>query len=66
MWNSALNGRDTNAGTCGLADQSESACAADSGISLEEAWDNQALNARICADDRVRHQKLIDYVKGTP
>lgn len=64
MWNSALAGRDVPAGACGLADTSEGACAADSGISLEEAWDNQALNARICAEDRIRHQRLIDYING--
>lgn len=66
MWNSALAGVDAPAGACGLADQSESACAADSGISLQDAWDNQALNARICAQDRLRHQRLIDFVKGKP
>jgi hypothetical protein len=65
MWNSALAGRDTPAGACGLADQSEGACAADSGVTLEDAWDNQALNARLCAQDRLRHQRLIDFLKGS-
>jgi hypothetical protein len=64
MWNSALLGRDAPAGACGLADTSEAACAADAGLSLEDAWDNQALNARICAEDRTRHQRLIDFLKG--
>jgi hypothetical protein len=64
MWNSALVGRDAPAGACGLADTSEAACAADAGVSLEDAWDNQALNARICAEDRTRHQRLIDFLKG--
>jgi hypothetical protein len=64
MWNSALLGRDAPAGACGLADTSAAACAADAGISLEDAWDNQALNARICAEDRTRHQRLIDFLKG--
>ncbi len=64
MWNSALAGRDTAAGTCGLADTSEGACAADAGVTLEDAWDNQALNARLCAEDRTRHQRLIDFLKG--
>lgn len=64
MWNSALLGRDAPAGACGLADTSEAACAADAGVSLEDAWDNQALNARICAEDRIRHQRLIDFLKG--
>lgn len=64
MWNSALANRDTPAGSCGLADASEGACAADSGVTLEDAWDNQALNARLCADDRLRHQRLIDFLSG--
>lgn len=64
MWNSALAGRDVPAGACGLADASEGTCAVDSGISLEEAWDNQVLNARICREDRIRHQRLIDYING--
>ncbi|MGE4244190.1 hypothetical protein [Ramlibacter sp.] len=64
MWNSALLGRDTPSGPCGLADPSEGACAADAGIGLAEAWDNQALNAKLCAEDRLRHQRLIDFIKG--
>ncbi len=63
MWNSALAQRDTPAGACGLADTSEAACAAVTSIGLEDAWDNQALNARLCAEDRVRHQALIDFIK---
>lgn len=63
MWNSALAGKDAPAGSCGLADTSEAACAADSGVTLTDAWDNQALNARLCAEDRVRHQQLIDYIR---
>lgn len=64
MWNSALVGRDAPAGACGLADPSAASCAAGSGISLEDAWDNQSLNARICAEDRTRHQRLIDFING--
>jgi len=63
MWNSALAGQDAPVGACGLADTSEAACAADSGVSLTAAWDNQALNARLCAEDRLRHQRLIDYIQ---
>jgi hypothetical protein len=63
MWNSALLGHDAPAGSCGLADTSEGACAADAGISLQDAWDNQALNAKTCAEDRLRHQRLIDFLK---
>jgi hypothetical protein len=64
MWNSALLGRDAPAGACGLADTSEGACAADAGVSLQDAWDNQALNARTCAEDRLRQQRLIDFLQG--
>lgn len=66
MWNSALAGRDEPAGACGLADQSVEACAADSTITLEDAWDNHAANARSCAVDRLRYQRLIDFIKGHP
>jgi hypothetical protein len=64
MWNSALAGRDVPAGTCGLADTSEAACAADSGATVEDAWDNQARNARTCAEDRLRQQRLIDFINA--
>ncbi len=66
MWNSALAGRDIPAGACGLDDPTSEACAADSGITLEDAWDNQAANARSCAVDRLRYQRLIDFIKGHP
>jgi hypothetical protein len=62
MWNSALAGTDTPVGACGLADPSEPACAVDTGISLQEAWDNHTDNARQCAQDRQHHQALIDYI----
>lgn len=64
MWNSALAGRDVPAGACGSADPAAGACAASAGIGLEDAWDNQSLNARTCAEDRLRHQRLIDYIQG--
>lgn len=63
MWNSALAGQDRPVGACGLADQSTGACAADTGLSLQDAWDNQAVNARLCAEDRQQHQHLIDFIK---
>jgi len=62
MWNSALAGRDVPSGACGLADTSEAACAADAGVTVEDAWDNHALNARICAENFLRHQRLIDFI----
>jgi type II secretory pathway pseudopilin PulG len=66
MWNSALAGRDVPSGSCGLADATEESCAADSGIALDQAWANQALNAKLCAEDRLRYRRLIDFVKGKP
>lgn len=69
MWNSALAGADRPAGTCGLADTTEAACAAGTGITFDIAARNQATNAQLCAEDRVRHDKLIDFIlqkKGTP
>lgn len=62
LWNSALVNRDAPVGACGAADPTAAACAADAGIGLEAAWDNHAANARTCAQDRLRHQRLIDYI----
>lgn len=62
MWNSALAATDMPAGACGAADTATEACAADSGIDLAAAWANQAMNAKTCALDRLRHQQLIDYL----
>lgn len=64
MWNSALAGADTLSGTCGLADQSSEACSLEAGVTLEDAWDNHTTNAKACAVDRLRNQRLIDFVKG--
>lgn len=63
MWNSALAGGDRPAGACGLADPTAPACADSAGIGLEAAWDNQALNARLCAEDRLAHSRLIDFLR---
>lgn len=66
MWNSALLGTDSPAGACGLADTSEGACVVESAVSLDDALSNQATNAKLCTEDRKRHQHLIDYIKGAP
>lgn len=66
MWNSALAGADQPAGACGLADPASPACAAQTDITLDDAWDNQAVNAQQCAEDRLNHQNLIDYLKAKP
>jgi hypothetical protein len=62
LWNSALAGRSTAAGACGAAGAAADACAADAGLALADAWANHAANARTCALDRLRHQRLIDYI----
>jgi len=64
MWNSALVGTDVPAGACSTADTSESACAAGTTISLVDAWRNHARNAQSCAEDRLRYQRLIDFLQS--
>lgn len=64
MWNSALYGADVPAGTCGADAATEQTCAAGSGITVDDAWDNHAINARSCAKDRLRYNRLIDYLEG--
>ena len=64
MWNSALIGYDTTADSCGASDTSGPACAADSGVGIEAAWSNQEINAKSCAIDRLRHQKLINFLNN--
>ncbi len=66
VWNSALTGADAPAGACGALDPTSEACAADSGISLVDAWRNHIANAKSCAADRLRHQRLIDYLNTSP
>ncbi len=63
MWNSALTGRDTPSGACSLADPATGACAAAAPVTLDDAWANHATNARLCAEDRLSHQRLIDFLK---
>ena len=62
VWNSALAGADTPAGACGAADTAAPACALDAGVSLDAAWANHIANAQTCAQDRLRHQRLIDFI----
>lgn len=63
LWNSALAGADVPAGACRSDDPTSAACAAGSGITLFEAWQNHATNAFACAADRARHQGLIDFIQ---
>jgi hypothetical protein len=66
MWNGSLTGADAAAGACGAdgaAVDADSACGQASGLTLDDAWDNHAANAKSCALDRARHQALIDFLK---
>ena len=66
MWNGALVGADAPAGACGPAGASteaDAACAEASGLSLDDAWANHAINAKSCADDRLRYQHLINFLE---
>lgn len=65
MWNSALAGADQPSGACGSADTSEAACAAASPLTFDDAWRNHAINAQRCAEDRLNHQRLIDFINNT-
>lgn len=68
LWNSALTGTaDAPAGACRVdaaTGQAAAACADDAGLDLTDAWANQAANARACADDRLRYQRLIEYLQA--
>lgn len=63
MWNSALAGADVPAGACGADAQTVEACAAGSGLTTADAWDNHTANAKSCAADRLRLERLIDYLE---
>ena len=63
MWNSALAGSDQPVNTCGLADPAAPACAVETSITLDDAWDNHTGNAQACAENRLAHQRLIDFVQ---
>lgn len=63
LWNSALAGHDVPAGACGAGGAPADACAADAGLTVADAWDNQAANALSCRIDRQRLNHLIDYLQ---
>lgn len=63
MWNSALAGADVPAGACGADATSAEACAIGSGLTTADAWDNHTVNAKSCAADRLRYDRLIDYLE---
>lgn len=64
LWNAALEPFDeTDTNTCGTSAGTHPTCQTESEFTLSDAWNNHFENARICAENRARHQKLIDYVK---
>ncbi len=69
LWNDALVPGHDPAGSCSIAGATQVTGAAHacgdspSGITLGEAWDNHLANAQICADNRLAHQRLIDYIQ---
>lgn len=71
VWNSALAGRDVPAGACSAAaaaagaDAAAGPCAEPAGVSLEQAWDNHAVNAASCAADRARYRQLIELLRSS-
>lgn len=62
LWNSALEGHDVPAGACSADGATGGACVADAGLTVADAWDNQAANALSCRVDRRRLTNLIDYL----
>lgn len=67
MWNSALAGRadvpPSACGTDGGSGEPAPSCAEDSGLTVDDAWSNHAINAQICARNAARLTRLVDYLK---
>lgn len=63
MWNSALEGRDVPAGTCGAAEATPEACSAAAGLNVADAWRNHTVNAKQWAEDRLSCERLIDEIE---
>lgn len=63
LWDSALAGHDVGAGACRADDPAGAACAAGSGLELEDAWANHRINAASCAADRARLDALISHLE---
>ena len=65
MWNGYLAGVDGPAGACGLAGgptDADPACAESSGLTIDDAFANHAVNAKLCAEDRAAYRRLIDFI----
>lgn len=67
VWNGALTGVDTPAGACGAAGAAQgpdAACSQSAGLTLDDVWDNHAINAHTCAEDRQRFRALINLFRS--
>lgn len=62
MWDSSLTGKDQPTGACSAANTTQAACAVATGVTLDDAWRNHTTNAKLCAEDRLVHQRLIDFL----
>lgn len=62
VWDSALAGTLVPAGACRADDLAAGACAAATGLTVDDAIDNHIVNAARCREDRIRHRTLIEYL----
>ncbi|MFO6418997.1 hypothetical protein ACLBKS_02200 [Hylemonella sp. W303a] len=64
LWNEILEQHDElDISACGTSAGTDTTCQTESEFTLSDAWNNHFENARICTENRIRHQKLIDYIK---
>jgi len=68
LWNSALAGTsDVPPDSCraaGAAGGAAAACALGTGLTVDDAWDNQAENAKRAARNKARHERLIRFLQA--
>lgn len=64
VWNSALTGADVPANSCGPADPASRTCAAATDLTVDDAAENQRVNAELCRQDRIQLQRLINAAQG--
>lgn len=63
VWNNALAGRAVPAGACGADGGTDGACAAAAEATPDDAWENHAVNAAACREDRTRYRRLIEHLR---
>jgi hypothetical protein len=64
VWNSALTGADQPTGACSAANPTAATCAVETSLTLDDAWSNHIANAKACAENRLAHQRLIDFIEA--